>query len=692
MTPSLAPLLALRAGRYRLLSQVRTGGSGVVWRGVDTRDNVAVALKAVPVEGGGAQAVEHEAEAAARVQHPGVLRVHAAFVEGAHGFIVMDLLCGSLADLVEVHGPLPASVALRVAHGLAETLGAAHAAGVVHRDVKPHNVLLDGEGRVYLGDWGIARVVASGHAHTRSGALLGTLAYMAPEQKRHPRDVRPATDVYALAATLAFMLVGEAPGELYVPDVEDRLRARLGTELAGVVTRAGRHAVAERPAHGAAYAACIEVCGVAIAGEAEAAAWLAPRARALDGLVDANASGRGAFDDAGAGTLGVGDRHDAGALRGARPPPQEDTLPRTSVAERASRVDGVERPVLRVVALAALALALAGGAAWLGWARGVEEARQEAARDPVAELPTCPDAPTQWVARVERGPRETMHGDIVDVDGDGVQDVIFANQYSENATVWWGLPAAFPKEHTEIATGRTGRVPAVGDVDGDGILDLVAPQYDDSRLAYLRGRGERRWDAPISIFQGPGPFEVALADVDGDGRADLGMTHLRDPSFNLRRAQGPRPAGAPPFGTDLTIFARHVLLSPTPEGVAPARVLVGTKGMAAWAIEGTEIVRFPVTGADAVGRSERFSLPTEVRGILRDASHPDAVIAVVREGVNDALVRTGPGVTACGLGAVAQDSGLLAAGDLDGDGLLDTIGARTCQFCDSNHVFSRGVR
>ncbi len=667
MTPALAPLLALRAGRYRLVSRLRTGGSGVVWRGVDTRDQVSVALKAVPVEGGGAQAVEHEAEAAARVQHPGVLRVHAAFVEAGHGFIVMDLMCGSLADLVEVHGPLPAPVALRVAHGLAETLGAAHAAGVVHRDVKPQNVLLDSEGRVFLGDWGIARVVASGHAHTRSGALLGTLAYMAPEQKRDPRDVRPATDVYALAATLAFMLVGEAPGELYVEEVAERLRTRLGAELAGAVLAAGRHEWKERPETGRDFAACL--AAAAPAAEAEAAAWLAPRARALDGLVDNTGDDR------------------------APDPPDAVTLVRTARDERAQRGNGaVPGRLLRVVALAALGLTLAGGATWLGWAGGADEARREAARDPVAELPSCPDAPTQWVDRVERGPRETVHGDIVDVDGDGVQDVLFANQYSENATIWWGLPGAFPKEHVEIATGRTGRVPAVGDVDGDGILDLMAPQYEDSRLAYLRGLGERRWDAPVSMFQGPGPYEVALADVDGDGRADLGMTHLRETSFNLRRAQGPRLAGAPPFGAELFLFARHVLLTATPMDAGPARVFGGPRGMAAWAIDGSKLVRFPVTSAATAGRSEPFSLPTQVRAVLRDASHPEAVIAVVSAGTNDALVRTGPGVTMCRVGTVAQGAGLLAAGDLDGDGLLDTIAARTCQFCDSNHVFSRGVR
>lgn len=93
----IAPLQLLRGGRFRLLSALRTGGSGVVWRGLDTRDSVVVALKAIPVSGGGAAAVEHEAEAVARVRHAGAMRVHATFVEAGHGFIVMDLAACSSA-------------------------------------------------------------------------------------------------------------------------------------------------------------------------------------------------------------------------------------------------------------------------------------------------------------------------------------------------------------------------------------------------------------------------------------------------------------------------------------------------------------------------------------------------------------------------------------------------------------------
>ncbi|MSP56325.1 MAG: serine/threonine protein kinase [Myxococcales bacterium] len=150
----LSPSQALRGGRYRLISVLRVGGSGVVWRAIDTRDAVVAAIKAIPAESGGEAAVQHEAEAVTRVRHPGAMPVPATFVEAGYGFIVMDLAACSLGDLVEAHGPVPVPVALRVTITLCDVLAAAQKAGVVHRDVKPPNVLVMPDGTVRLADWG----------------------------------------------------------------------------------------------------------------------------------------------------------------------------------------------------------------------------------------------------------------------------------------------------------------------------------------------------------------------------------------------------------------------------------------------------------------------------------------------------------------------------------------------------------
>jgi hypothetical protein len=269
----LHPGLRLRSGRYRLLSKLRAGATAQVWRALDTRDGVEVAIKAVPADAGGADAVEHEAEAVARVQHPGAVRVFATFEEAGHGLIVMELAAGSLADHVEAHGPLDGATTRAIALALAEVLAAAHAAGVVHRDVKPQNVLVLPDGTVRLADFGIARVHARGH--TRTHALLGTLPFMAPEQRRDARDVRPATDVYALASLTAWMRTGAPPGDLFVPEVIDALRGRLRAAgepddaLLGVIAAAGRYSVAERIADGARLAEALRGVGGA-GGERDA--------------------------------------------------------------------------------------------------------------------------------------------------------------------------------------------------------------------------------------------------------------------------------------------------------------------------------------------------------------------------------------------------------------------------------------
>ncbi len=248
----------LRSGRYLLLGCLREGGSATIWRAIDTRENAERALKAIPLELDGARVAEIEAEVTARVSHPGVVRAQAAFVEAGHGWVVMDRAAGSLADAVEAHGPLDGALLRRVGRDLCAALAAAHAAGVVHRDLKPQNVLVFEDGRIQLADFGIAQVQAWSHSRTRTGALLGTLAYMAPEQRRDPRAVRPATDVYAMGVLLAWARTGRVPGELYVEEALDALRAELRAAgepddaLVELIADCGAHDPARRPVDGAA--------------------------------------------------------------------------------------------------------------------------------------------------------------------------------------------------------------------------------------------------------------------------------------------------------------------------------------------------------------------------------------------------------------------------------------------------------
>jgi WD40 repeat protein len=214
----------LVAGRYLVVSLLGRGGMGVVWRAVDQRLQREVAVKqltlpdglAEPLRGRLFARMEREAMAAARLKHPGIVTVYDQ-VSDEEGlpWIVMEMVNGrSLEDLVAQEGRLPVAEVARIGLCMLASLKVAHAAGVVHRDVKPANVLLEGD-RVVLTDFGIAAI--DGEAKlTHTGSLLGTPSYMSPEQVA-ATVVTSATDLWSLGATLYTAVEGRAPFQAATP-------------------------------------------------------------------------------------------------------------------------------------------------------------------------------------------------------------------------------------------------------------------------------------------------------------------------------------------------------------------------------------------------------------------------------------------------------------------------------------------
>ncbi|TMR27319.1 serine/threonine-protein kinase [Actinomadura geliboluensis] len=206
------------AGRYRNLGKIGQGGMGSVWRAHDPELGREVAIKELRVPEQVTEQersvwyarMEREARAAARLRHPGVVTVYDRVVdEDGRPWIVMELLQGlSLERLLADQGVLPARQVAAIGLAMLDALSAAHAQGIVHRDVKPANVLLE-SGRVVLTDFGIAAVEGDATL-TRSGAVLGTPAYMSPEQV-HGQTATPASDLWALGATLYRAVEGRTP-------------------------------------------------------------------------------------------------------------------------------------------------------------------------------------------------------------------------------------------------------------------------------------------------------------------------------------------------------------------------------------------------------------------------------------------------------------------------------------------------
>jgi serine/threonine protein kinase len=200
--------------RYELGPELGHGGMARVLRGTDRQLGRHVAIKVLSPPYDRDQAFverfRREAHAAARLNHPSIVAVYDTGSDDGTHYIVTELVDGeTLADLVEREGPLPPERTVEIATEVTRALAAAHERGVVHRDVKPGNVMLTPEGRVKVVDFGIARA-AGAESGTRSGLVLGSAPYLSPEQARgEAGDER--SDIYALGCVLYQMLTGQPP-------------------------------------------------------------------------------------------------------------------------------------------------------------------------------------------------------------------------------------------------------------------------------------------------------------------------------------------------------------------------------------------------------------------------------------------------------------------------------------------------
>ncbi len=204
-------------GRYAVRSRIARGGMATVYLAIDQRLERDVAVKVMHA---GLSADEdfvrrfiREARSAARLSHPGIVQVFDQGEDDGIVFLAMEHVAGrTLRDLMRERGPLSAREALDVLEPVLDALAAAHRAGIVHRDIKPENVLLADDGRVKVADFGLARAVSTSTVASQTGVLLGTVAYLAPEQvERGVADAR--SDVYAAGVLLFEMATGSKPFE-----------------------------------------------------------------------------------------------------------------------------------------------------------------------------------------------------------------------------------------------------------------------------------------------------------------------------------------------------------------------------------------------------------------------------------------------------------------------------------------------
>lgn len=209
------PLLgAVLDGRYRIDGMIATGGMSTVYRGLDIRLDRPVALKVMDSRYAQDQQFltrfQREARAVARLKDPGLVSVYDQGFDAQHPFLVMELVeGGTLRELLHERGPMPPHAVAAVMAPVLSGLAVAHRAGLVHRDVKPENVLISDDGEVKIADFGLVRAVAEAKI-TSTSVILGTAAYLSPEQVG-TGDASPRSDVYGVGVLAYELLTGDTP-------------------------------------------------------------------------------------------------------------------------------------------------------------------------------------------------------------------------------------------------------------------------------------------------------------------------------------------------------------------------------------------------------------------------------------------------------------------------------------------------
>src|SRR2546430_13570193 len=216
MGSTVTKISSAKIGEYQLLKKLGSGGAGTVYLAKDPRNDRLVAIKVAPpaVVTNPVMRLRfaRECQLTQKLVHPNVVRVLDYGLEGFRAYMVMEHIDGhSLGDRIAAAGPLPEAEALRIIHQVGQALHWAHQQNLIHRDIKPDNILVTADGHAKLADLGLAKQLDDDLDLTKANVCLGTPNFMAPEQFEDPRCADVRSDVYSLGATLYMMVTGALP-------------------------------------------------------------------------------------------------------------------------------------------------------------------------------------------------------------------------------------------------------------------------------------------------------------------------------------------------------------------------------------------------------------------------------------------------------------------------------------------------
>lgn len=498
-------------GRYIILSQIGSGGMADVWRVLDTKFEIERAIKVLRTiqhaysfetfsnqhnsEGNQVKRLAKEARVTMQILHPNIITIFDTFEENNCLHLVMEKCSGSLDSWVIHNGKMPVNLALQITIQILQGLNKSHSLEIVHRDIKPHNILVSEDGVIKVSDFGLALSPFGTESITRTNAILGSIQFMSPEQRNSPLSVNHRTDIYSVAKTLVWLLEGDGLGDLYVPEVLQILKEKYSEDLVSIIEKAGKinpeeryQSVRDMKQDVEQALSILPACSVSLCG------------LQLEEILI------------------------------------EDLEPLWSDTGNSINKDissTMKAPPLLywsigLILLLLLSLVVRSFSPEINLLpeNNIQVSKETTFIQKVETYSQCPNAPQEYQDLIRLGPRVTTNHRLYDLDKDGLTDAFFVNLLDESISIYWGNANFSFDNPEEIPFGRSIASPLFSDIDHDGVEDIVGFHFQKNEISIQKGLQNRKFREVMMngrdiMLQDPSPIRGAFHDLNEDGWEDL---------------------------------------------------------------------------------------------------------------------------------------------------------------------------